>query len=105
MAIEAALGHQGVAMGRLSLVEDLLTQGRLVAPFERLVKKIPTQYWLVYPNELADRPGVRAVIEWLHKEAESARAARGKLAGSAEPGSVEPSPTEPDEPNGEDPEG
>lgn len=73
MAIEAALAHQGVAMGRLSLVEELLGQGRLVAPFPQLVKKIPTRYCLVYPNELADRPGVRAVIDWLRQEAAMSR--------------------------------
>lgn len=73
LALEAALSHQGVAMGRLSLVEELLAQGRLVPPFPQLVKKIPTRYCLVYPNELANRPGVRAVIGWLREEAERSR--------------------------------
>lgn len=79
MAIEAALAHQGVAMGRLSLVEDLLAQGRLVSLFSHLVKT-PARYCLVYPSELADRPGVRAVIEWLRSEAEKSgsRSAQGK---------------------------
>lgn len=90
MAIEAALANQGIAMGRLSLVEELLAQGRLVAPFRQLVRKIPTRYWLVYPNELADTPGVRAVIEWLKQEAEGSRAAREQLAGSAESAATEP---------------
>ena len=67
MAIEAALTDQGVAMGRLSLVEELLSQGRLTAPFPRIVKS-PLRYCLVYPSELADRPGVHAVIEWLREE-------------------------------------
>lgn len=71
MAIEAALSHQGVAMGRLSLVKELLETGRLVAPFEQRVK-CPTSYCLVYPSELASRPGVRAVIEWLREQAEAA---------------------------------
>lgn len=35
MAIEAAFAHQGVAMGRLALVEELLQTGRLVAPIAR----------------------------------------------------------------------
>ena len=68
MAIEAALSHQGIAMGRLSLVEELLQSNRLVAPFEQRVK-CPTHYCLVYPAELANRPGVKAVIEWLREEA------------------------------------
>lgn len=83
MAIEAALAHQGVAMGRLSLVEELLAQGRLVSPFSKLVKKIPTRYCLVYPNELASRPGVRAVMEWLKEEAGRTRSAREPLECSA----------------------
>ncbi|HEV2271654.1 MAG TPA: LysR substrate-binding domain-containing protein [Steroidobacteraceae bacterium] len=69
MAIEAALAHQGIAMGRLSLVEELLASGRLVAPFPQRIKS-PTRYCLVYPKELAGRPGVRAVAEWLRQEAE-----------------------------------
>jgi LysR family glycine cleavage system transcriptional activator len=68
LALEAALSHQGVAMGRLSLVEELLQSERLVAPFKQRVK-CPTHYCLVYPAELADRPGVKAVIEWLREEA------------------------------------
>lgn len=68
MAIEAALSHQGVAMGRLSLVKELLDSERLIAPFEQKVK-CPTRYCLVYPSELAGHPGVRAVIEWLRDQA------------------------------------
>lgn len=70
MAIEAALSHQGVAMGRLSLVEELLSSGRLVAPFAQRIK-CPTRYYLVFPKELAGRPGVRAVTEWLREEAQN----------------------------------
>lgn len=69
MAIEAAMSHQGVAMGRMSLVRELLECKRLVAPFQQRVK-CPTSYCLVYPSELASRPGVRAVIEWLREEAQ-----------------------------------
>lgn len=69
MAIEAALSDQGIAMGRLSLVEELLASGRLVAPFPQPIK-CPTRYYLVYPKELASRPGVKAVTEWLREEAQ-----------------------------------
>jgi LysR family glycine cleavage system transcriptional activator len=55
-------------MGRLSLVEELLQSGRLVAPFTQRIK-CPTHYCLVYPTELASRPGVKAVIDWLREEA------------------------------------
>jgi len=68
MAIEAALAHQGIALGRASLVKDLLAAGRLVAPFRQCVKS-PCRYSLAYPREIADRPCMRAVMEWLREEA------------------------------------
>lgn len=67
MAIEAALAHQGVAMGRLALVEDLLAASRLVTPFSKKIKSL-TNYRLVYPAELAGRPGVTEVANWLREE-------------------------------------
>lgn len=73
MAIEAALSHQGVAMGRLSLVQPLLDSKRLVDPFSQRIKS-PAMYRLVYPAELAGRPGVSEVTKWLREEAESAQA-------------------------------
>ncbi len=68
MAIEAALAHQGVALGRASLVKDLLASGRLVAPLRGSVKS-PCRYALAYPREIADRPCMRTVMEWLREEA------------------------------------
>lgn len=68
MAIEAALAHQGIAMGRAALIGELLAAGRLVAPFEARVKS-PCRYLLAYPREIADRPCMRMVMEWLREEA------------------------------------
>lgn len=68
MAIEAALAHQGVALGRASLVKDLLATGRLVAPFRGCVKS-PCRYLLAYPREIAGRPCMRRVMQWLREEA------------------------------------
>jgi LysR family transcriptional regulator, glycine cleavage system transcriptional activator len=68
MAIEAALTHQGAALGRAALIADLLETGRLVAPFKARVKS-PTRYVLVYHKELASRPGMQTVIAWLHQQA------------------------------------
>jgi len=68
MAIEAALAHQGLALGRASLVKDLLASQKLVAPFRRCVKS-PCRYSLTYPREIADRPCMRTVMEWLREEA------------------------------------
>lgn len=88
MAIEAALAHQGVAMGRLSLVAELLTTKRLITPFPQRIKS-PTNYRLVYPSELAGRPGVTEVANWLREEAKepaeecAVRNPRRYLAGAA----------------------
>lgn len=68
MAIEAALAHQGVALGRVSLVKDLIAGGRLIAPLRGYVKS-PCRYSLAYPRETADRPCMRVVMEWLRDEA------------------------------------
>ena len=68
MAIEAALAHLGVALGRASLVKDLLAAGRLIAPFREYVKS-PCRYVLAYPPEIAERDCMRAVMEWLREEA------------------------------------
>lgn len=78
MAIEAALAHQGVALGRASLVAELLASGRLVAPFAGCVKS-PCCYSLAYPREIADRPSIRAVLEWLRDEAKTSRVGQERL--------------------------
>lgn len=70
MSIEAALTHQGVAMARATLINGLLEAGQLVMPFKQKIKS-PTRYCLVYHKELATRPGMQAVIQWLHERAAS----------------------------------
>jgi len=75
MAIEAALAHQGIAMGRLSLVEELLASRRLVTLFEQRIKS-PANYRLVYPSELAGRPGVTEVANWLREQARAGSSER-----------------------------
>lgn len=68
LSIEAALSDQGVAMGRTCLISDWLATGQLVAPFKTIPS--PTRYCLVYPKELAKRPGMQEVIRWLREEAQ-----------------------------------
>jgi LysR family transcriptional regulator, glycine cleavage system transcriptional activator len=70
MAIEAALNHQGVAMGRGALVEEAIASGQLVVPFKHRVRS-PARYWLVCPVELRENPELQIVIGWL-REAVSA---------------------------------
>ena len=74
MVIEAALAHQGVALGRLSLLETHLTARMLVAPIpQRIVS--PTRYYLACPRELLDRPAVQHLVNWLHDEVGTANQA------------------------------
>ena len=68
MSLEAALAHQGVAMGRASLIGQLVASGQLVTPIDERVRS-PLRYCLVYPKELISRPAMRVVIEWLKEEA------------------------------------
>jgi|SRR5579871_1427395 len=70
LSLESALAHQGVALGRASLISELLESAQLVAPFKQRIKS-PTPYCLVYPRDLARSPGIQAVIEWLKLEAQS----------------------------------
>jgi DNA-binding transcriptional LysR family regulator len=62
--VRAALAGQGVALGRLPLVQDLLQDGSLVAPFsERFAST--RSYWLVRAEASAARPQVAQFAEWL----------------------------------------
>lgn len=65
MAIEAALAGQGWALGRLTLVERELADGRLVAPFKDLCLESSLAYWLVAHPTSGARACVGAFGEWL----------------------------------------
>ncbi len=62
-AIEAVLDGAGVGMGRSSLVEYDLANGRLVAPFGPRVPR--RAYYVVTPEHMADRPKVTLFRDWL----------------------------------------
>lgn len=67
--IQAALAGQGVALGRLELIQPLLDDGRLV----RVEAPAPAQplghaYWLIHADE-SPREDVRHVAAWLMDEA------------------------------------
>ncbi|HEV7372744.1 LysR substrate-binding domain-containing protein [Arenibaculum sp.] len=70
--IHAALAGQGIALGRLPLVEPMLADGRLVVlPGERQDEPDGYAYWLVRADPIP-RPDVGAVIEWITGEARRA---------------------------------
>ena len=68
MAIQAAVNGLGVALGRTSLVANELAGGRLVAPFD-IVLRGEDAYWITYPNSAAGRPSLIAFRDWLLEEA------------------------------------
>jgi len=66
--IQAAVGGQGVALGRLPMIGSLLRDGRLVAPFP---KKFDSArgYYVMVAAHARERADVRAFVDWLAAEA------------------------------------
>ena len=67
--IQAALAGQGVALGRLALVQPLLDEGRLIrlAPVPR-TSEVTHAYWLLRAHE-RPRKEVSQVADWIEREA------------------------------------
>jgi LysR family glycine cleavage system transcriptional activator len=71
--IQAAIGGQGVALGRLPLLAEHLRDGRLVAPFPPRYESARGYYVLVAP-QAGGRADVVAFVRWLEREAARVRA-------------------------------
>ena len=73
-ALEMAVLGEGIALGRTSLVSDMLESGKLVAPFEH---KVSTEeaFYLVYPPQQLSHPHADAFRSWLLSEVETFEAA------------------------------
>ena len=69
--IQAAVNGQGVAMGRLPLLNELLARRQLVAPFKKSLVS-PRSYYLFQSDASRDKPEVREFLAWLQAEAISA---------------------------------
>ncbi len=65
--VNAALHGQGVALGRMSLVESLVEEGRLVALFGKRMQ-IPRALHAIYAPGAENRPEARAFVDWLRRE-------------------------------------
>lgn len=63
-AMRAALDGQGLALATLALVENLLQDGRLVAPLPQRFS-YPRSYYLVRPQRATTLPAVAAFCQWL----------------------------------------
>jgi LysR family glycine cleavage system transcriptional activator len=66
--VQATLGGQGIALGRLPMVSELLKAGRLVAPFPKRYDSQRGYYVLVAPHAQA-RPDVKAFVAFLREQA------------------------------------
>lgn len=73
--IQAALAGQGVALGRLALIEPLLAEKRLVALSAWGIDETSYAYWLV-ERDAAPRTYVRDVVNWIKSEAQNAEKRR-----------------------------
>jgi LysR family transcriptional regulator, glycine cleavage system transcriptional activator len=68
MAISAAIGELGVAMVDLRLIQDEVRSGRLVAPFD-IVMREETGYFLITQRGRFREPKITAFRDWLTAEA------------------------------------
>ena len=71
-ALEMAALGQGLALGRTSLVANMLADGRLVAPFEQRLATSEA-FYLACPTHKFAHPSAETFRTWLIDEAESAR--------------------------------
>jgi LysR family glycine cleavage system transcriptional activator len=69
LTVEAALQGNGVALLARSLVADDVAAGRLVWPFE-LVVKSNFSFYIVCPERTANAPKIAAFRQWLLEEAQ-----------------------------------
>ena len=65
--LQAALDHQGVALGRSLLVADDLSAGRLTAPFS-VSLEASHAYWFVRPRSGAPKAAIDGVQTWLAEQ-------------------------------------
>lgn len=68
-AIAAAVASQGVVIGRMPLLGELLREGRLVAPFQGLAAS-RRGYFIATSSRAAGNPDAQDFVRWLHAEAE-----------------------------------
>ena len=66
-ALDAAVADGGVVLGRISLAENSLRDGRLVMPY-KIGLATEAQYRFVCPEAIEARPHVRAFREWIEAE-------------------------------------
>jgi LysR family transcriptional regulator, glycine cleavage system transcriptional activator len=78
MAIDAAIGGQGLALARTALVSWDLLAGRLVRPFRERVAA-SYAFWIVCPKAVAELPKIATFRSWLLAEAQEDARRLGEL--------------------------
>lgn len=66
-AIDAALEGAGIVLGRISLTQKALKEGRLVAPY-KIALTTPAHYRFVCPHASIAQPKVKAFEDWITSE-------------------------------------
>jgi len=66
--IQAAISGQGVALGRLPLLNDLIESGTLAAPFRQTLVG-SRAYFIIESRFAVGKPHVREFARWLLAEA------------------------------------
>jgi DNA-binding transcriptional LysR family regulator len=72
MALRAATSGQGVALGRLPLIQPMLDDGALIEPLAASRHSVDTRdraYWLITAPDSRERPEVRTFMQWLRAQA------------------------------------
>jgi DNA-binding transcriptional LysR family regulator len=80
--IQATIAGQGVALGRSPLIDSLLRQRKLVAPFRQTMAS-PRSYYLVQSAAATRKPEVQAFVQWLRQQAALESAAGNAQAAKA----------------------
>ncbi len=76
IVLQAALDGQGVALGRLSLIEDRLAKAQLVAPCAIVLSSSKLAYWLIVPGTRPPSRSANRFCKWLINETAAALANR-----------------------------
>lgn len=76
--LAAAVAGQGVAIGRLPLLAELLRDGRLVAPFSGVASRMG--YFVNMSPRAAANPDAQDFMRWLMAEAEMTKVAESATA-------------------------
>jgi LysR family glycine cleavage system transcriptional activator len=78
LAIEAAVLGLGIALARVSLVADHLTNGTLVSPVP-ITTPTAFSYYLVTPSGATNQPDIALFSDWLHTEAKEVETVAARL--------------------------